>query len=728
MQTNLYLLFFIIIVSGCKNSNDTDAYMAISDFKSVHEDGYVGDSQCMQCHKTAYDSWKDSDHDLAMQVANDTTVLGDFNDVKTTIDGVSYFFTKKNDLFTVLIKEIDGSKKEYTVGYTFGVYPLQQYLIDFDKGRKQVLRVSWDVDEKKWYHQYAGDKLDPHDWQHWTESSQNWNTMCAECHSTNLKKNYNVADNSFKTTWTSINVSCESCHGPAEKHVFWANNNTDTTEVANAYILKGKTQFEQMTMCAPCHSRRAKLTENLVPGDYFDDQYLLQVLDSENYHGDGQIKNEDYVYGSFVQSKMYHNGVKCSDCHNMHSLKLKKQGNNLCMQCHEPRYNDSSHHFHPTGSDSSLCINCHMTGETYMEIDFRRDHSFRVPRPDQSVAYGTPNACTGCHKDKSDEWAAEQVKEWYGDEREDHFSDGMLLSAKRKMSLNERKMLDTFITDLKYPAVARATVIENLDIRSADQYTPILNTLEDESPLVRHSALMKFRDINPEERLSIAAAHINDTSRLVRIAAAQLLNGMPNEQLQNLNRDALTKAQDELKTMLYTNADFSTGRLSLGDYLLENNDIQGAIIQYQAALKMDDLLLPVYPNLATAYSLIGDTEAAFKTLNTIIKKDPNFGRAFYLRGLLNFEVNKDVLAISDLEKSVKLEPTNTRASYNIATYHYQNKEWSKAEKAIKPALKIEPQNGDYRYLLALIYGEQGKSAESTAIMQELQQQQAAARN
>ncbi|MCK9452665.1 MAG: tetratricopeptide repeat protein [Bacteroidales bacterium] len=688
-------------------------------FKSVYEDGYVGDAQCIQCHKTAYDSWKESDHDLAMQVAHDSTVLGDFNDVKTTLDGVSYFFTKKESIFKVQVKEIDGSEKEYDIGYTFGVYPLQQYLIDFDKGRKQVLRVTWDVDEKQWYHQYAGEKINPHDWLHWTESAQNWNTMCAECHSTNLKKNYSAEDDSYKTTYSSINVSCESCHGPAEKHVFWANN-TDTTNVANPYILIGKTQFDQLNMCAPCHSRRAKLTENLRPGENFDDQYLLQLLDTTNYHGDGQIDNEDYVYGSFVQSKMYHTNVKCADCHNVHTLKLKKQGNDVCMQCHVPKYDEPSHHFHPMGSESSLCVSCHMTGKKYMGNDFRRDHSFRVPRPDQSLVYGTPNACTECHTDKSNAWAANQVKEWYGDKRADHFSDGLLLSAKRGMTVENRKKLDAFITDLKYPAIARATVIDNLDITSVEQYTSILYFLKDASPLVRYFSLMKFRELNPADRISIAAEYINDPSRLVRIATAELLNGLPSDQLQNLDQSALKKAEDELKTMLYTNTDFSIGRMQLGDYFFQKNDVQSAIKQYQIALRKDSLLLPVYANLATAYGMNGETEAAVKTLNILLQKDPNYGRGYFLRALLNFEMNKDALAVADLNKAIAIDPTDTRASYNLATYYYQNKEWNKAEKAIKAALKIIPQNGDYRYLLALIYREQGKQPESSAIIQKLQ--------
>ena len=719
MRTKLCFLFLIIILSACKNNQDNGSYVDMTAFQSVHEDGYVGDAQCMQCHKTAFESWKKSDHDLAMQIANDATVLGDFNDVKTTLDGVSYFFTKKDNSFRVQIKEIDGSEKEYTIGYTFGVYPLQQYLIDFDKGQKQVLRVTWDVDAKKWYHQYAGDKLDPHDWLHWTESAQNWNTMCAECHSTNLKKNYSVADDSFNTTYSVINVSCESCHGPAEKHVFWANNTTDTLSLKDSYIIKGHTQFEQLNMCAPCHSRRTKLTENMVPGEHFDNQYLLQTLDTENYHGDGQIDNEDYVYGSFVQSKMFHNDVKCTDCHNPHTLKLKQQGNNLCMQCHEQSYTEPSHHFHPIDTEGSKCVNCHMTGKVYMGIDFRRDHSFRVPRPDQSVIYGTPNACTGCHMEKSDAWAAEQVKAWYGDERQDHFSDGMLLSAKPGLSIAEHNMLETYIADLKYPAIARATVIENLEITAMEQFRPILNSLKDSSPLVRFNALMKFRAVNPEERIALAKEHIKDPSRLVRIAAAELLIGMPNEQLQNLDQNALSKAQEELKTMLYTNADFSTGRMRLGDYYFQKNDIPTAIKHYEVVLKKDSLLLSVYSNLATAYSMNGDTEAAFRTLNTLIKKEPNYGRAYFLRALLYFEMKKDALAIADLNKAIAIDPTDTRSSYNLATYYFQNKVWDKAEKAIKVALKTEPQQGDYRYLLALIYEGQGKKAESAAIIQDL---------
>ncbi|CDF80958.1 tetratricopeptide repeat family protein [Formosa agariphila KMM 3901] len=721
---HVFWVVCLVVLSACNSKTKQSDYVAIEDLKLQHKDGFIGDSQCMECHKGVYDDWRGSDHDLAMQVANDSTILGDFNNVKTIIDGVSYHFTRsEDDKFMVHVKEIDGSEVDYEISYAFGVRPLQQYLIDFDRGRKQVLRVTWDTEKGVWFHQYKGDEIDPHDWLHWTETAQNWNTMCAECHSTNLEKDYNVETDSYDTKYSIINVSCESCHGPAERHVYWANNIQDSTHTENTYIIPGNSQFSQMNMCAPCHARRARLTEKMIPGTHFEDQYLLQNITNDLYHGDGQIEDEDYVYGSFLQSKMYHEGVTCSDCHDPHTLKTKYTDNRLCLQCHTPNYNEPSHHFHEAETDGAQCVNCHMTGAVYMGNDFRRDHSFRVPRPDQSVEYGTPNACTQCHQDKSDEWAAKQVVEWYGPDRLDHYSDQLLISNKSNISVQERMGLDTFINNLDYPAIARATVIENIDITNNEQFEVILKSLEDPSPMVRFNALQKFRNISPQDRVFIASKHLSDTTRLVRIGAMQLLTGIDAQTLATINQSELSKARHELETMMFTNADFSTGRLQLGDYYLQNNDPDNAIKNYELALKKDSLLLPVYSNLATAYSLKGNSELALSTLNTWLRKEPNAGRAYYLRALLNFEIKANEQAVSDLNQAIKIDSTDTRSMYNLATFYYQNKKFTEAEHVILKAVKLLPDNQDYQYLLALIYQGQGKTEQSNRIMQNLQNNQ-----
>ncbi|TYA60055.1 tetratricopeptide repeat protein [Formosa maritima] len=715
---NFYWIVCISILVSCSNNSKKESYVEKDQIKSVHKDGYVGDAQCISCHKDAVDSWKGSDHDLAMQIVNESTVLGDFNDVSITLDGVSYFFSRKNEDYIVQVKEIDGSDIEYKISYTFGVTPLQQYIADFDNGKKQVLRVSWDVNNKRWYHQYPGDKISPHDWMHWSKSSQNWNTMCAECHSTNLKKNYLVEEDAFNTTYSFINVNCESCHGPAEQHVNWASNLQDTL-YNKKHILSGKSQFNQMNMCASCHSRRVKLTQNMIPGKHFEDQYLLQNLSDDFYHGDGQIKEEDYVFGSFVQSKMYHNDVTCTDCHDAHTLKLKEVGNNLCMQCHEPKYDTPSHYFHSIDSEGSQCINCHMTGVTYMGVDYRRDHSFRIPRPDQSVEYGTPNACNTCHQDKSNKWAANKVEEWYGTKRQDHFSDALLLSNRDNISEKERESLDLFINDLNYPAIARATVIDNLQITKSQDFEAIIKGLEDPSPLVRFNCLQKLQSLSLQDRIAIAVKHTNDTTKLVRIGVAQLLIGIDINTLTNVDVAGLNKSRNELEEMLNSNADFSLGRMQLGDYYLQNNDVKNAIKHYKVALKMDSLLIPVYANLATTYSLSGQTNEALNILNLSISKTPELARTYYLRALLYFETKQNELAVKDLLQAINLDPSDTRSMYNLATFYYQNGNYVEGEKTIKKALKLEKDNQDYKYLLALIYQLQGRVNESQIIMQEL---------
>ena len=685
---------------------------------SAQAGGYLGDASCKACHEQAFSDWQGSHHDKAMQLVDETTVLGDFNNVEVSIDGVSYFFYKKETDFYVKTTELDGSVNDYKITYVFGLTPLQQYIVDFKDGKKQVLRVTWDTLDKKWFHQYAGDEIVITDWLHWSRGAQNWNTMCAECHSTNLKKNYFVEKDSFHTTYSSINVSCESCHGPGEKHISWANS--DQTE-KNMQVILGNDQQSQMNMCAPCHARRVKLSKDLTPGLKFEDQYLIQNISAEFYHLDGQILEEDYVYGSFLQSKMHAQGIKCGDCHNVHSNKLKFTGNTLCLQCHvKDTYDSPKHHFHLADTEASQCINCHMTGRYYMGNDFRRDHSFRIPRPDQSVSHDTPNACNECHADKSEEWAAEWVVNWYGNERKPHFSDFLLLSNQTTIDPVDRKKLDGFINDLNYPAIARSTVISNLSFSGEEQLKSLLAALSDSSAVVRYNALMQFRTMSPQDRIAIAQKHVIDSTKLVRIGSAQLVVGFEGDGWTESEKLNLFKAKEELEEMLFSNADFSTGRLQLGDYFMQNNDIVTAIKHYEIAIKMDSLLFPVYTNLATAYSINQQTDRAMETLNTWMDKQPDAARPYYLRALLNFEIGNNEIAEEDLKMAIELDPEDSRSMYNLATYYYQTKQFQKAEFQIKKALVVEPQNQEIKYLYALILKELGRVGESNNLMKQLQ--------
>ncbi len=716
----LNFLFILLSITSCKT--DSNNYNKIKTSQAIHHvDGYVGDESCKSCHEKEFDTWRGSHHDLAMQVVNSQTILGNFDDHKVTIDDIDYHFYKKDSSFYVNIKDIDNTIKDYKIVYVFGITPLQQYITSFDKGKKQVLRVTWNTLENKWFHQYTGNKIAVNDWLHWSRGGQNWNTMCAECHSTNLKKNYFVEKDSFHTTYSVINVSCESCHGPAEKHNNWANTGE---KPGNMHIINSTDQTSQINECAPCHSRRVKLTKNLTPGLPYEEQYMVQTLTTNYYFPDGQIREEDYVVGSFLQSRMYAEGIKCGDCHDPHSMQLKFEGNKLCHQCHVPAtYDSPNHHFHEQDTEASQCINCHMTGRYYMGNDFRRDHSFRIPRPDQSMVYNTPNACTGCHDDESDKWAADQIVKWYGPTRADHFSDAMLLSSKVNPTEKEKEKINAFILDVKYPFITRATAIENISISSDKDYETILRSLTDSSALIRFKALQKFSDIPLQERTAIGIKHINDPSKLVRIGAAQLMVELDINTLSEADQVSLQIARDDFEKMLYANADFSTGRSSLGDYFFRNNDLKNAIKHYNISIKKDSLLFPVYTNLATAYSMSSDNQKALETLGKLIKIDPQNSRAYYLRALLHYELKEDDKAIADFKKAIEINPNDSRSYYNLATYYYQKKMLILSAKNLKKALEIEPQNRDFKYLLALIYQGLGDFQSSKRIMDELNESQ-----
>ncbi|MCP4123547.1 MAG: tetratricopeptide repeat protein [Bacteroidetes bacterium] len=687
-----------------------------------HTEGYIGAEACRSCHAEAYELWEGSHHDWAMKIATDETVFGNFNDHKITLDGVDYHFYQEGEAYRIHVTEINGTIETYTIDHTFGVTPLQQYITSFDKGKKQVLRASWDTDSNRWYHQYPEQELHPNDWLHWSEGGQRWNTMCAECHSTNLKRNYFPDVDSFHTTWSSINVSCEGCHGPARQHVEWAEKNKDKKHKGgNYYILNARDQQAQIDQCAPCHSRRSRLTTDYEHDGTFEDQFILQTVTPEFYHPDGQIEDEDYVIGSFLQSKMFLNGVKCNDCHDAHSMQLKKTGNDLCMSCHEPEYNTAAHHFHQVDTESAECVSCHMTGAVYMGNDFRRDHSFRIPRPDQSIEYGTPNACTGCHSDKPDTWAAENIVTWYGDKRPEHFSDALLLTTKGQLTAEEQQKIRAFITDKKQSFLTRATAIDNYTFAySPVDFQTLLSASKDSAALVRYKALMKFMELPPEERFAIGLENLNDPSRMVRIAAAQLVVEVDADQMTTGQREIYNAAIIELETMLFSSADFPVGRLQLGDYYFRKNQLNKAIKQYVIALQMDSLLVPVYPNLATAYSRAGKNAASMETLDKLIHLEPGLARAYYLRALLFNELKNSPSAIKDFNKAMQLDPLDFRSRYNLSILYYQLNAYKKAEKAILEALQILPQSDEAKYMLALIYQEQGREAEAKKIMDELQ--------
>ncbi|HUK20734.1 MAG TPA: tetratricopeptide repeat protein [Gemmatimonadales bacterium] len=686
---------------------------------------YVDNQTCAECHRNEFTEWTGSDHEQAMAPASDQTVRGNFANATFTNYGMTSRFFKKDGRFFVNTEAGDGRLQDFEIKYTFGIRPLQQYLIEFPGGRLQALGIAWDTKQRRWFHLYPNEKIAHDDPLHWTGLYQNWNLMCADCHSTNLKKNYDPATETYQTTWDVIDVSCQSCHGPGSAHVAWARRHvprtTDSSQAIGLVVdVKSASPHDQVATCMPCHSRRSRLSPDDWAGRPYLDTFLPALLTPELYHADGQILGEDYEYGSFLQSRMYADGVRCTDCHNPHSVKLRADGNALCVRCHSVQgdarfakleakaYDTPAHHFHPAGSSGARCVNCHMPAKTYMVVDPRRDHSFRIPRPDLSVKIGTPNACTGCHKEKTASWAAATVARWYGPARRHEPHYGEVIAAGRAGKREAEPQLIALVRDSTVPGIVRATALELLRGYGPEASQTMIAAVADADPLVRVAAVTGLDQATADEKLSVVPALLHDPIRAVRIEAARSLAGLVPDRLDSAGRAELAAGLAEYRQAQWYNSDVPGGNLNLAILETALQQFDSALIHYHTAIRLDPDFLPARVNLGNLYNQLGRNADAEREFREAVARAPQNGDLRYSLGLLLAEEHRLPEAVEQLDRAAQLLPDRPRVQYNYALALQGTGKMKQAEAALLDAYRLDSQDADVIYALALLYAQQAK--------------------
>lgn len=662
---------------------------------------FVDQKQCIGCHKQEHEEWQSSHHDLAMDVASNDTVLGDFDSSKFSAHGVTSTFFKREGKFFVQTDGKNGELNDFEIDFVFGVDPLQQYLIKFPDGRMQALDIAWDSRAKekggqRWFHLHPNEKIDSKHPFHWTKRFLNWNFMCAECHSTNLKKNFDLTTNTFKTTWKKIDVGCQACHGPGSNHITWAQAKDKNAwkEGKGLFVnLGAKDARVQIETCARCHSRRSNISDKYEHGKPFMDFYKPQILREPLYHPDGQIKDEVYVYGSFIQSKKHARGVRCTDCHNAHTSRLRLSGNSLCISCHntspekrfeglkQKNFDTEEHHFHKAASKGAQCVSCHMPDTTYMGVDPRRDHGFRIPRPDLSVKLGTPNACIQCHKSQSNEWAKKAVDKWYPAsvelrEKSEHFSEvfAAVQSTGVKSQSSSIKLI-FIMNDEQQPAIIRATAASLLDTFPSLKVIDGLNgVLDNGDPLIRYHAIHSIDALIPKaagepmlsRKLIMLAPLLNDPIRAVRTEAARALSNVPENLFSSQQYLLFERSIAEYSERQASIADRPEAHSSMGLVHQRMGSLSEAEASFKTAIRLVPDDLPSHFSLGNLYNSQGRNIEAEATFRKIISIDAGNGEAYYSLGLLLAEVGKGNDSESALSKAAQLLPDRPRVRYNHA--------------------------------------------------------------
>ncbi|HEX4681953.1 MAG TPA: multiheme c-type cytochrome [Gemmatimonadaceae bacterium] len=596
------LLLLLLLLAGCRHS----------------EPRFVGSTACASCHATEYSAWRTSQHAHAMQDATSSTVLGHFDGSTLTNAGVRYAFVRRGDTSIVNTIGADGLAHDYAVRFTFGVWPLQQYLVELPGGHVQALLAAWDarpaaLGGQRWFSLTPGAEASHTDPFHWTGRQYNWNYMCADCHSTAVRKRYDAAKDEFHTTFSEINVSCEACHGPAGNHVSWAkvpgllrgvvwrddglrSRFTDRRGVVwsidsttgNARRNVPRPSDHEIETCAQCHARRNHIADDYTAGDNLLDYYTPLPILNAMYFPDGQQHDEVYTYASFLESRMYHAGVTCADCHDPHTQKLRRPGNQVCAQCHRSAtYDTPAHHFHAMGSPGAQCVSCHLPDTTYMQIDHRHDHSIRIPRPDLSVALGVPNACSRCHADQPAQWAAAAVAKWHPTRNPGFQRFAHTFAADDRGEASAADSLGAIANDATQPWIARASALARL----APHPGPIAldaarHWAHDSNAVVRLYALQILESFGGPERLAVATPMLRDPRRAIRQEAAWLLAPVSTS-LTEADRAAFGTAAAEFVDSQRYNADRAPSRLRLATFYGELQRFDSAAVEFHGAARLD---------------------------------------------------------------------------------------------------------------------------------------------
>ncbi len=723
---------------------------------------YIGRTSCAQCHQEQAEKFVGSHHDKAMEIATEASVLGDFNNQTIEHFGTTSRMFRDGERFMINTEGPDGLMNDYEVKYVFGFTPLQQYMVEIEPpadnangeiGRVQVLRVSWDTQGERWFYLSPPDvneKLSPGDPLHWTGITQNWNTSCAECHSTNLQKNYSVTTNTYHTTFSEIDVSCEACHGPASLHVELANQRGIFWDRNHGYglaKLKSISNVPQVQACAPCHSRRGTVKEGYQPGCNFDDYYSLQTLTDPVYHVDGQIRDEDYVYGSFLQSKMYHNGIRCSDCHDPHSAKLIHTGNQVCTSCHQHaggKYDSENHHHHKMGTQGAACINCHMATTHYMALDGRRDHSFRVPNPQLSVETGTPNACTACHLEFESQLPASKTagfkqyldhiiaaengdqsvqqnldaintamaaacNQWYPQPQADTKTKYYQQLAKGQHDRSAHLLLEV-ADDKRNPVIIRASALQAMVGLEVDADT-IIKTLRSSDIQIRIAALsvaeerlIELSRSRPgaefKKLLSAVTEGLRDESARVAAQSAWVISLLPSEVAQTrLSGDDQQRFFQSLKKYqesLHANRDRASTHLVMGGLFERQGETTKAIQAYRNAMSVQPEMVGARSNLAVLLEQQAQQLISTNSPDAATRAQRLIQQSNELRAVEHANLGRDAERSKDL-------PGTDGLNYRYGMSSYLQGDLKTAEQQLKLAVKKSPENETYILGLATFY-------------------------
>ena len=677
---------------------------------------YGKSQSCKSCHEEAFVNWEKSHHALAERKVDPALDKVAFDPHRRIQHGSQSSEARMtNGTFEFVTTALDGRAKAFKPERVIAVDPLWQVLIPGEGGRWQATELAFDPHKKEWFDVYGEEDRRAGEWGHWTGRGMNWNNMCATCHNTRFRKNYDERTDTYRSAMAEMGVGCEACHGPMAEHNAWQAKNPNKS---GDPTIRRLSPDRMLATCGQCHARRAELTGDFRSGENFFDHHQLTIPDETDiFYPDGQVRDEDYEFTAFLGSRMHSAGVRCVNCHEPHTTKLRLPGNLMCMSCHgnvltngAPRIDLATHSHHKTGTSGDNCVDCHMPLTTYMQRHPRHDHGFTVPDPRLTKELGIPNACNRCHTKETPDWSLNAMNKWFGPRTNELVRTRATAIAKARTGDAAAIPALVKMTDGETNAFWRA-VAANLLKRwpgETNVTSALLKTVNDTNELAR---AMAVRGLEPLAQSGFAPAltalnaRLADSVRAVRIEAAWALR-------HSLDTNSL--AGRDLLAYLHHNADQPSGGLQLGVLHMDRGDLMTALDYFHRAVKWDTNSAPLHHALAVALSITGRSAEALESLQTACRLAPRDAEYRYKLGLALNETGKLDAARVALEEAVKLDPQFVRAWYNLGLAYSAQEKTEAALNALVRAESLDATSAAIPYARATILARVGRVDEARA--------------
>lgn len=426
-------------------------------------EGYVGSAQCKDCHPKQYDSWWRTYHRQMTQAMTPETVKADFHDVVLETGPARFTLRQYSNRYSVdiqAIKDVEAARLangapppplRLPMEMRTGAHYLQVFWMPTGHGNQQIgFPFTWLVDEKQWVPRNDAFIRDPN----FLPSPEQWNRVCIRCHATGARSMRNEEAKAYETHVTELGIACEACHGPGETHIALErklqSQGTNSSNLPPQIVQPAHLDHVRSSqVCGFCHSMKAfdmtpSWNQNgfsYRPGDDLEKTTPMirpnpsgqQPGMTNNFFAthpeeitgffwpDGMVRATGREFSALIESPCYKKGeLACVTCHSMHKSNPDKQvkegmeGNGACLLCHNDYQKKlTAHTHHAANSSGSLCYNCHMPYTAYGLLRGVRSHQIDSPAAQITLKSGRPNACNLCHLDKTLQWTAGKLSDWY---------------------------------------------------------------------------------------------------------------------------------------------------------------------------------------------------------------------------------------------------------------------------------------------------------------------------